>query len=683
MSFRLSAFVAVLSFTIMAAGCSKKSSKGPRAAGKPAAVAPATEVTEAPKAEVTAGEEIILEEDIARNDRPARINERERPGIDDSRRAPAPEAVEGIESGLGEGEADGPEAGGPGADTQAGPNGEPVIEARPEPSEANGVSRNSQCGTAYRRNTEQWAPGLPNAPSPVKICTGGTVKKAEEGQAFTCENNPDLVFTDARQDGLMAHAVEQANRVPKFMDQGSRELARRIREVKIDAGASSREVRAQVQILVAEKEYEKFDFRGVMQNGAAGIRMIPLNSPRGLKFNAVLTCVGIDGSCDNVIFRLQQLTRTGKVGRIAYIVIRSGDAHVTISERDRIGYRTIENKEHAQFAEFLSNTTYNTCVSVMREVVNGQRQLPTCAYQRMKAICGKRAQFKRPAAEAFEFRSWAVAYGRSGFEFEMVDRETPRFVVKGPLVAGNATPIWPRALNVHGAFASSIDRAILVANDGGGNLNLQIDFKGGSNAHTRISVTTLIEDVRNNPEATMARARQMPALAPGDTVNEEEMRDDEREERGEPRREMAPQVLPPAIAPVPRAARAAAPATRPLPPRPAPKAKNAQAAKPASAPQVKAGANPPAAVEKPSLRKGTARAAAKPAAKNNAPANTEPGKTEPAKPAVPVPAPATGTWVDVPKPAATPGVPAREKEDNQTVQPRDGAPQTPPPDANE
>jgi hypothetical protein len=45
--------------------------------------------------------------------------------------------------------------------------------------------------------------------------------------------------------------------------------------------------------------------------------------------------------------------------------------------------------------------------------------------------------------------------------------------------------------------AVGIKSAHLIANDGGGNLNLQLVFKGEPNSQTRISLTTLFEPTRN------------------------------------------------------------------------------------------------------------------------------------------------------------------------------------------
>ncbi len=543
MAYALKTLVVVLALTVFASGCSKKS-KSPRPAAKPAAAAAARPAADAKPAEVSESAE----------ERPSRFSESERRRFSDEGRVRStpPEEL-----------ADAPDADpNDGASESDGP-----IDGTPD-----------QCGTAFGHNSQQWAPGLPNPPSAARICTGGSNRKLDPGERFVCDGSRDLVYTDARQDGIMAMAVDMVNRLPRHMDHGSRELARRIRGVKVDFGDS---VRAQVRLQISAENVEEIDFRGSLRSGrGAGIPMLATDAPSGLRFSALLTCADADGSCSNAILRVQQLARSGKVGRVAYVVLRSGEAHVTMTEQDRKGFRQLTNPAHAEFAQYLSNTAYNTCVSILRDTINGQRQLPTCAYNRLKNICGRKAQFKRPAAQSFEFNSWAVAYGEAGFEFEMIDRGATRFRVQGPLIAGPGTPVSKEALRVTGVFGASIDRAALVANDGGGNLNLQIDFKG--DASTRISVTTLVEDIRYSSEAIMARARQMPALSEREMVSERELR-----EVTQRRSEVRAQREAP-----PRAARAPRPPARPSAPAPVPAPKPGPIVVAPTAPAAPAPAGP-------------------------------------------------------------------------------------------
>lgn len=660
MTYALNALVVVLAVAVFTSGCSKKS-KSARPAGKPAAAAATAPAEELKPTDGPSRDEVIDPSE----DPPARFNEAERRRFSDEGRVrsiPPDEMADAPDVDPSQIPEDGPR--GDVAPEAAGP-----IEGTPD-----------QCGTAFGHNSQQWAPGLPNPPSQARICTGGSNRRLEPGERFVCEGSRDLVYTDARQDGIMATAVDMVNRLPRHMDHGSRELARRIRGVKMDFGAS---VRAQMQLQISADNVEEIEFRGSLRSGRSqAVPMLATNAPRGLRFSALLTCADADGSCANAILRVHQLARSGKVGRVAYVVLRSGEAHVTMTEQDRKGFRQLTNPAHAEFAQYLSNTAYNTCVSILRDTINGQRQLPTCAYNRLKNICGRRAQFKRPAAQSFEFNSWSVAYGQAGFEFEMIDRGATRFRVQGPLVAGPNTPVSREALRVTGAFGSLIDRAALVANDGGGNLNLQIDFKG--DASTRISVTTLNEDVRYNSEVLVSRARQMPALSEREMVSERELRA-VAQRRAEVR---APRETPPRAANAPRppapipAARPAAPraANAPRPPAPIPAARPA-----APAPSAAPATGRPNVATRPLPPNPTA--APRPtAAPNPTPSTPGPIVITPTAPAAPAPAGPRFEATPTPQAPATPsappgGVPPREQEDDEVIQPGEGELPPPPPES--
>lgn len=386
-------------------------------------------------------------------------------------------------------------------------------------------SRNAQCGTAYRRNHTMWAPGLPQPPSETLICTGSPYGRHDIREQFSCDKNAGLIYTDARQDGLMAMVVDRINSLPAQMDLGSRELGLRINNVKV-RGVRSDSVEVEIALLVDRDQVETIIMKGQRSRSRRDIRLRTVSGPRNLPFSGLFTCADVGSECHNSLIRLEQLTRSGKVGRVAYIVYRHGDAHVTMTEQDRIGHASISNGGHKQFAGYLSNTVYNSCVSVLGDVLRGLRQVPECSYQRLKDQCGHSARFRFPAAKAFNFTSWAVAYGKAAFEFEMVDEGRVRFSVRGPLVTGPETPVYQRDLTVDGSFSPSIERAILVANDGGGNLNLQIDFAGSPKSHTRVSVTTLMDDVRFNSERIMEQARQMPDISPDQIADENERREE-------------------------------------------------------------------------------------------------------------------------------------------------------------
>lgn len=405
-------------------------------------------------------------------------------------------------------------------------NGDGIDEILTHPDVVNtdGPSRNQECGTAYRRHSEQWFPGLPYPPAQQRICTGGKIGEVSNENLMKCDPGTGHVFTDSRQDALMALAVERFNKIPSALQIGSRELADSIRDLKVSADIyKTGKVKVQFAIATGPDKYETFTLKGTLQNwrgkNRADVNLAKVKKA-GLTFSGVLTCADLHIGCKNSIVRVQQHGRSGKVKRAAYIVHRWGDAHVTISDKDLNHYNQIDSDNYRAFAKYMSNTANNNCLVILGEVQNGNRQMPECAQRRLLAQCGRK-QWDSNAAKFFDFRSFAVAYGRSGFEFAIIDQDglydfeaqsEPRLRIRGPLVASNALPTWGRPLNVDGTHSSGISNVALVSNDGGGNLNLQVDFKGQSKSYTRVSVTTLIEDNRYSAEGMVQDAGQMPGL---------------------------------------------------------------------------------------------------------------------------------------------------------------------------
>ncbi len=418
-----------------------------------------------------------------------------------------------------------------------------------EPS-VGGGARNEECGTAYRANTELWFPGLPYAPSSARICTGGGGEISPD-QMYKCDAGKGYVFTDGRQDGLMALVVDNFNKLPKYMDAGSRKLARRIQDVQVDSNlikVGSVNIRL---ALFAGREnghvrYNHIELRGNMSKNGGRVKLRAVNNGRVAAYAGELTCADTNGSCENAILRVDQIATAAnplpvKKGRakskahhapkksgivaVAFVIIRSGDAHVTMSDRERTGFKSISNPSHARFAQYLSNTVNNTCLNIMYDLKHGKRQIPACAYQRLQMECGGH-KYQKPAAQDFNLRSWAVAYGRAGFEFEIRDgAQEARLMIKGPLVATSAKPMWTRPLRVSGLLAKHIQGAMLVANDGGGNLNFQLDFNGQDKAQTRISVTSLSEDVRFSAEPRVASQAQVPTVDEKALADERDVRE--------------------------------------------------------------------------------------------------------------------------------------------------------------
>jgi hypothetical protein len=166
-------------------------------------------------------------------------------------------------------------------------------------------------------------------------------------------------------------------------------------------------------------------------------------------------------------------------------------------------YARKPNPGHSAFAEFLSNTVNNTCLAVLAAANSGHRQLDPCALQALKQECGGE-EYRTPSAKSFRLRTWAVAYGRSGFELSLVKNPIAgssdarralanTLEISGPLLYASTHPVWQTALH-HIGGPGTIGSVYLWNNDGAGNLNLQINFNGQPESSMRVSVTSMLPD---------------------------------------------------------------------------------------------------------------------------------------------------------------------------------------------
>lgn len=355
------------------------------------------------------------------------------------------------------------------------------------------------CGAAKQRNSQDWFPGLPYEPSQTVICTGHKKGNVSDAEMSVCDPGRGYLYTDSRQDDLMSRAVKLSNRLPDRIQAASRQFARAIGNIKLHVDLkNSKRVKLLVAVERRDGEYDQF----VLQ-GRLGERLNRI-SVNGRKFSGVVVC-GDRRACQNALIRIEELGSGNRVKRAAYVVHRWGDAHVTISDKDLKRFHSIENENHAALAELLSNTAVNTCLAVLEDVRSGARPMPRCAVERLQSICGGKRP-RSPSAEAFDFRSWAVAYGRSGFDFALLDQGAPYGLydftdqqaqvlsIGGALVISNKRPMLDKPLLVDGFFADRIKNVWLMTNDGGGNLNLQVEFAGKPQSQTRVSLTTLIAD---------------------------------------------------------------------------------------------------------------------------------------------------------------------------------------------
>jgi hypothetical protein len=410
---------------------------------------------------------------------------------------------------------------------------------------------------------------------------------------YKCEAGNGYVYTDARQDGLMAVVAQNYRKLPAYLDAPSRRLSRRIQDVKVQANLFKV---GSVNITVAlfagknangKNRYNHIRLTGTIRKSGRA----KLHAAGNANYAGELTCADVSGTCDNAILRLDHVitretevlspAKSGKkkknatikkrirkragVGAIAFVVIRNGDAHVTMSEAERRGYRSLNNQAHQLFAQIMSNTVNNTCLNILSDLREGRRKIPRCAYQRLQQECA-RSSYHQPAAAEFNLRTWAVVHGRAGFEFAMLnDAGDARLSIRGPLVATNAKPMWSRPLKVKGQMASGIENAFLVANDGGGNLNLQLDFNGQYKAQSRINITSISHNVRFGASSEEVSQAQVPEVEASALAEQRDVQAAAAEEQQLESDEEKPAAAAPAVAqPVPEPPVIQAPLTQPV-----------------------------------------------------------------------------------------------------------------------
>lgn len=348
-----------------------------------------------------------------------------------------------------------------------------------------------------------WYPGLPDYPAGhpnskiSKIYTGGV---SESGYKFT----------DGKSDELMASMVQQFNnigvrrgseRYHENVKEESKKLANRIKNVKMEVDAySTGSIKLEVQFVDGDASNPVNTlFHGKLNaNPDEGVHLDQVNikGDKDLKFSAQVFCRDQDGGCQNLIIELSQW-KDGKICRMAHIVYRSGDAHITMSESDRLHYSASPNISHQRLAEYISNTTYNAC-----QVNKKRKDIPNRLTQHLLAYCGDGAYTKLPAAKTIGYETWAAAYGASGFRLTFEDKAhwtgydtNGRTTISGPLVhATQKNPIFSERLNVQGTLCTYIKSAHLVNNDGGGNINLLLRLNGQEEAEMRLSVTSMIRN---------------------------------------------------------------------------------------------------------------------------------------------------------------------------------------------
>ena len=350
-----------------------------------------------------------------------------------------------------------------------------------------------------------WYPGLPTMLSTQPLFTGAIDPINKNPEDVKKDPSVGFRYVDSSADGLLLLAMDKVKSLPQPAQDEDRRFAPRFSDIEVSTEVK-KSGRVKVRFLY---EYKSGKFAPITLEGRAkdakkknrsDIELKQVSGRLSPGFAGHLACMDADGGCQTTAITLQRLGKDGKPGRSARAVHRFGEARLTLADLDLRAASTIQNKSHKALAEYLANTVNNSCLLFMAETKAAGRALDPCEAQRLQMDCGD-GQKHQPAAKAVVARSWAVAFGRSGFEVALEERGAgveksarAKLVIAGPLGISSQRPMWPHNLLVKGGFG--ITEAHLIATDGGGNLNLQLVFAGEPKSHTRLNVTSLFESVR-------------------------------------------------------------------------------------------------------------------------------------------------------------------------------------------
>ncbi|HMN67016.1 MAG TPA: hypothetical protein PKC28_00620 [Bdellovibrionales bacterium] len=310
-------------------------------------------------------------------------------------------------------------------------------------------SATDKCGELYEANTELWYPGLRSEPVNDPICTGGKYGEETKG-VEACGIEGAYLYTDGKNDLEMANAVKKVDQLDDRQAQ-SEEFARAVRSVKLHVGNGQAILALMMETLDAKGKVitATYGLKGQVSGGQGALK--------GKMFNATLTC----DSDDCRIANLTVTRESNKGVYTMYIVYRWGQAQVNFANS------APGNKDAKAFAEFMGDYA---------------------------GECGK--------GDGFQMQTWAVAYGRAGFEFSAQEDEmkglydftkhtkNPTLSIRGPLLISNKNPMFDiKNLVIEGEMSEQVESATLVANDGSGNVNLQVKFVGEQKPYVRFNAT--------------------------------------------------------------------------------------------------------------------------------------------------------------------------------------------------
>ncbi len=311
--------------------------------------------------------------------------------------------------------------------------------------------------------TREVGPGLPKtySLSQVPLVTGAL---DERGQ----------IYTDAKDDSVMAVMVDKMNQQEATFHAESLQLAQSVAKVEFEINGQY--VSLNLKLKFVDQEINT-TMTGVLNGRTAELKQI---QPVGnFELRAHSICVDANQECRNVVIVLGHVIN-GQLCKRAYINHRwmmggVGDGHFTLSKEDYEAWNKPISRAQKAFLRMVANTVHYNKV-LFREIGNEPLKYPRLGF--------------------LGVRSWAVAYGKSGFEITMKKLALNGGTSDETKFSGELTKSWvsgdvTQELNVSGnyndaevndrfdeRFAPSISQVLLVNNDGRGNLTLQIDFTG-------------------------------------------------------------------------------------------------------------------------------------------------------------------------------------------------------------
>ncbi|MCC7404228.1 MAG: hypothetical protein IT288_07510 [Bdellovibrionales bacterium] len=395
----------------------------------------------------------------------------------------------------------------PGATAQ--PAGTPAVIPTGRPPVVISGSDGTEPAVLERVNQER-ATVVTGANSPIAavvpvLASSGVANSPNEGAVFPTGAADQLrrAFSDSRVDTLLPILKAEVDKLPEKVRRDSESFALAIRSVSVEANEGNRRLVAEI-IFDGPQGPVSAKFRGHLDvNNRAKLEEDASTAGDEFVFKATVVCLDANmESCENTVIRIDQYTNTNELCKVAFAVHRMGNVHVQFPMQDYNRSRNSLNSAYKEFMLYMKNTH------------DAVRAVNACR-QSGSSSCTP-APMRAPGANDVEFRSFAVAYGRSAFTLTFwsvttpVNPEQDVLVISGPLmladdardyqenldVGGFLREVNGRVTSNQGKFETNISRVKLLSNDGNGNMVLRVHIKGVEES-TLLTITSEILEARD------------------------------------------------------------------------------------------------------------------------------------------------------------------------------------------